>query len=88
VKEDQELRKLLEQIRQELEHTESVDEKGRDLLHALDADIHELLERSEASQSPSIPSRLEEAIAHFEVDHPSLTSALSQLLASLSNAGI
>lgn len=83
-----EFRSLLDQLRRELETAGPIDEEGRELLRALDADIHALLERSESASVPSTLSRLEQAIAHFEAEHPSLTTALSQLFASLSNAGI
>ncbi len=83
-----EFQTLLEQLRRELETAGPIDEKGRELLRALDADIHALLERSEDASLPSTLSRLDEAIAHFELEHPQLTSALSQMFASLSNAGI
>lgn len=83
-----EFQTLLEQLRHELEKSDSLDDKGRELLQALDADIHALLERSEQASLPSTLSRLDAAIAHFEVEHPRLTAALSQLFASLSNAGI
>jgi hypothetical protein len=84
---DQKLRELLEQLHIELSRTESVDEKGRELLRHLDADIQKLIEPSEASNE-SISERLQEAIDHFEVDHPAITAALSQILNTLSNAGI
>lgn len=83
-----EFQTLLERLRRELETADPMDEKGRELLRALDADIHALLERSEGASLPSTLSRLDDAIAHFEVDHPRLTAALSQMFASLSNAGI
>jgi predicted outer membrane protein len=80
---------LLEELREELAGTEAVDEKGRDLLQALDQDIHSLLERSEEGGSDdTLLERLQETIDHFEVSHPALTSAVSNLLTSLSNAGI
>lgn len=79
---------LLEQLRRELETAGPMDDKGRELLQAIDADIHALLERSENASLPSTLSRLNDAIAHFEVEHPGLTAALSQIFASLSNAGI
>jgi hypothetical protein len=83
-----EFRAHLEQLRRELETADQIDDKGRELLQALDADIHALLERSESASLPATLSRLDEAIAHFEVEHPKLTVALSQMFASLSNAGI
>jgi len=86
---DNNLSKLLEQLHSELDSTEAVDEKGRELLRALNADIEELLERSEGNQSDdSLLERLQESIDHFEVTHPTLTSALSHIMTALSNAGI
>ena len=46
--EEQELRKLLEQLHGEIEHTKTVDEKGLELLRHLETDIHALLERSKS----------------------------------------
>jgi hypothetical protein len=38
---EQELRNLLEKLRDEIESTKSVDEKGRELLRELDEDIQD-----------------------------------------------
>ncbi len=88
---DQELCKLLEQLHSEIEGTQSVDEKERALLHDLDADIQELLERCEAEQVETHPlmiRRLEDAIDYMTVNHPTLTAMLSNMLNTLSNAGV
>jgi hypothetical protein len=85
---DENLRKLLEQLHQELEHTESVDEKGNELLRNLNADIRDLLERSEVKTDDSMLERLQDTIDHFEVTHPTLTTMLSEMMTILSNAGI
>ena len=88
---DQRLRELLQQLRNEIEHTQNVDEKGKTLLRETSADIRGLLERAEGDSSrphPSTTERLEETIAHLEVTHPDLTLMLSELLSILSNAGI
>jgi len=88
---DRELRELLEQLHSEIAETQSVDEKGRELLHHLDADIRELLARSEGDRTqpfPSLVRRLQDSIDHFEVTHPTLTAMLSQMSTILSNAGI
>ncbi|MCJ7433529.1 MAG: DUF4404 family protein [Anaerolineales bacterium] len=87
----QELRNLLEKLRDEIENATSVDEKGRMLLRELDADIQELLERSESEKEQlrsSMIGKLQDMIEQLEVNHPDLTSTLSQLSAILSNAGI
>ena len=88
---DNKLSKLLEELHTELDSTEAVDEKGRELLRALNTDIEELLDRSELGQSDdddSLLERWQEYIDHFEVTHPTLTATLSHLMTALNNAGI
>jgi hypothetical protein len=89
---DDELRQLLEELHRKIESTDSVDEKGRELLSHLSVDIRNLLERAgyerQLRGSPREVGRLQESIEHFEVTHPTLTAALSQLLNILNNAGI
>jgi hypothetical protein len=88
---DNKLTQLLEELHTELDNTEAMDDKGRELLRALNADIEELLERSEVGQTDdddSLLERWQEYIDHFEVTHPTLTSALSHLMTALNNAGI
>jgi hypothetical protein len=85
------LKQQMEQLHDAIERADHVDEEGRRLLRDLDAHIRELLDRSEVSPDQSdadIARGLEDAIRHFEVTHPGLTSALSDLLTALSNAGI
>ena len=87
-----ELRTMLEQLHGEIEHTESVDEKGRELLNEIGDDIRELLARSTdegaQAQDDTLLRRLEDSISYLEVTHPVLTNTLSKLLEGLSNAGI
>ena len=86
---DKKLTKLLEELHITLDATEAVDEKGRELLRALNGDIQELLERSEPGDSDdSLLERMRETISHFENTHPAFTSTLSRLLTALSTAGI
>lgn len=88
---DEELRRRLEELHDQIEHTEQLDEKGRVLLRDVDGHIRELLARSEHAEMRSRPGMrrgLEDAIRYFEVTHPTLTEALSDLLTALSNAGI
>jgi len=87
----QELRKLLEQLHAEIEHTQSVDDRGRELLRDLAGDISELLARSNGQPTPAGPgllTKMEESISYLEVTHPTLTSTITKILESLSNAGI
>ncbi|RJP46133.1 MAG: DUF4404 family protein [Anaerolineaceae bacterium] len=86
---EQTLRDLLDRLHDELQRTESVDEKGRDLLRDLDVDIRALLERSgEADADDSVLERFQSAMDHFELTHPKLTMALSEMMNALNNAGI
>jgi len=82
------LTQLLEQLRNELASAGAVDDKGRDLLRALNADIEALLQRPEEDSDDSLLERLQDAVDHFEVTHPALTSTLSSLMTFLNNAGI
>lgn len=91
----QNLRRLLEELHEELhnelQRAENVDEKGRVLLRHLEEDIRDLLQRSgdESVQGgETLLGRFQSAIDHFEVTHPKLTMALSEMMTSLSNAGI
>ena len=89
---DDELRRLLEELHRKIEDTDEVDEKGRELLSHLSLDIRNLLERTghekQLRGNAWEIGRLEESIRHFEVTHPNLTAALAQLLNILNNAGI
>jgi len=85
----QEIDQLLAQLKKEIEGIQPDDEKGQKLLRELLTDIRELSERAELKQPPaSMMRRLETSIDHFEVTYPELTAALSNLLSTLSNAGI
>jgi hypothetical protein len=88
---NEEIRKLLEQLHSEVDNIDTLDEKGRELLRDLGNDIDELLARSENVRDESGSAtvrRLEDTISYLEVSHPTLTSTLAELLAVLSNAGI
>ena len=87
---DQNLRELLERLRNELATTEVTDEAGRERLRRLEADIRDLLERSDEQADTDDPmlERLQDSIDHFEETHPQLTLMLSQMMTILSNAGI
>ena len=88
---DDDLRQKLEQLHDEIQNVDQVDDKGRALLRDVDGHIRELLARSEKAElqpKPGLTRGLEDSIRYFEVTHPTLTAALSDLLTALSNAGI
>jgi len=84
---DQKLRKLLQQLHDELERTKSVDEEGREMLSHINTDIQQFLDPTRENPE-TLMDRLQSAIDHFQVEHPALTAALSQMLNALNNAGI
>lgn len=87
----QELRNMLVQIHDELEHTESLDSESRALLEHLMADVQDLLNREEkglSTQGHPITGRLRESIQMFELSHPNLTLSMGHLLDILSQAGV
>lgn len=84
---DQKLRELLQQLHDELERTQSMDEKGREMLSHINADIQQFLDPAQDNPA-TLMGQLQGAIDHFEIEHPAITTALSQMLNALSNAGI
>ncbi len=88
---DEELRRKLEQLHDDIANVDHVDERGRTMLRDIDGHIRELLDTPDTRDvqpRPGLNRGLENAIRHFEVTHPTLTEALSDLLTALSNAGI
>ena len=88
---DEELRRKLEQLHDDIANADHVDERGRAMLRDIDGHIRDLLARSDTTSANAkigFTRGLENAIRYFEVTHPTLTAALSDLLTALSNAGI
>ena len=85
-----ELREHLEQLHSELEGTETVDARSRQLLHHIVDDIHDLLERSGESNHThqSLLDRLREATRDFEESHPTLAATVGRVADALANLGI
>jgi len=84
---NQKLRSLLQQLHDELERVESVDDDGREILSHINADIQQFLDPTQDNPT-TLLGRLQDAIDHFEVEHPAVTAALSHMLNTLSNAGV
>lgn len=86
----EEVRKMLIQLHDELERTQTVNENQRALMRHLMKDIQTLLDREDAVRQPSksILNRWEKSIAELEVSHPTLTTMIEKTLESLNIAGI
>lgn len=84
---DKKLDALLEQVHAELQKVDKVDAESLKMLQDLEQDVQTLLEKSEV-ETPSILERMQKAVERFEVEHPTLTTLLSEISTILSNAGI
>ncbi len=85
---DSRLHTLLEELRQELQRAPALEADERDMLNQLVRDIQTLLAAETPDRDESVLGRLDDAIKQFEVSHPILTRALSQLFNSLSQGGV
>lgn len=83
------LRLSLHELRQQLAAFDSQDTAARQRLERL---IHELEGQLERPHDPDkmqdLRQGLPDLITQFEVEHPRLTTALDQILQTLSNMGI
>ena len=86
---NQDRRKLLENLREQIAATEPINETGRARLQRLDQEVNELLAREgEPEGSDELFESWNESVTQFEAEHPTLALTISQLLTALSNAGI
>ena len=84
---DKKLETLLEQVHAELQKVDKVDADSIRLLQDLKQDVQGLLDKADV-ETPSILERMQRAMEQFEVDHPELTTLISEVSSILNNAGI
>ncbi len=87
------LHKTLQQLHEELAHTERIDPQSEKLLRELLTDISALLATSrtpltEAEGHTGYAARLTDASKRFENDHPGLVAAIGRLADALSRSGV
>jgi len=87
---EQHLREMLEHLHTELQRTDTIDDRSRELLRSVLGDIEDLLERKQKreTQPESIIERLREAVRTFETTHPTLTNAIGGVADALASMGI
>ncbi len=87
--EQQKLRELLKTLHHELECVDSVDETTEAVLANLKMDMQRLLDGKTGNthENESLVERMQEALDHFESDHPKLSMTLQHLLESLAKMG-
>ncbi|NTW46892.1 MAG: DUF4404 family protein [Chlorobaculum sp.] len=87
--EQQKLRELLETLHEELGQLGTVDEKTGEVLATLKEDISKLVEGgNEAVDEESVTERLNDAVGHFEQEHPRLSMMIQHVLDSLARMGL
>jgi hypothetical protein len=83
------IKQLLGQLQDTLEHTERVDAETLDLVRELDAEIHRLTEAG--ASSAEYEGALDQAKsmeARFAVDHPVAERFLREIIDALAKVGI
>ncbi len=91
---DQDIRRMLTQLHDELERTQTLDENEQAMMRHLMNDIREMLARTEHQKNPSYQlnntfmDQLEESVETLEVSHPTLSSLIRKALDTLNIAGI
>lgn len=84
---DQEIRRTLTRLHQELEDADHVEPGLKSLLKEVDADIHKLLGTS--GEAPEgLRERVEDLVAQFAAVHPQAERFLRELVDSLGKLGI
>ncbi len=87
----QHLRDLLAQLHNELAHGETLDDRSRQLLQSVHADIERVAATPSAvtaDEHPQVRGRLQEAALTFQTTHPQLAANLEQTMNALSNLGL
>jgi ElaB/YqjD/DUF883 family membrane-anchored ribosome-binding protein len=85
------LRETLQTLHAELAESRSVDQKTREHLRALMADIQSLLEQPgdrPTQEYRPLRERLADSLSHFDASHPKLATAIANTLDSLALLGL
>ena len=85
------LRELLAQLHDELARGDTLDDRSRQLLQSVHADIERVAATPSAlpaDEHPQVRGRLQEAIFSFQTSHPQLATNLEQTMNALSNLGL
>ena len=85
---EKELLETVAHLRERLSAGTPLQDRDREALEAILADVGGLLEGEQEHSHQSLADRLGEATAHFEEEHMDLTLAVGALAAALSRRGI
>jgi predicted component of type VI protein secretion system len=87
----QQILSVLEKLQTELSSVQEVDDDKQQKLQSIATDIQQLLTQEEnpsSEQVDPVNASIQDLLLQFESEHPSLTAALNQVAAGLSNLGI
>jgi len=81
---------MLEELHAELQRTDAIDNRSREVLRSVLGDIEDLLAHKQepGARPESVVARLREAVRSFETTHPTLTDAIRRLADTLAGMGI
>ena len=83
------LRDSVESLRQEIEQLPDGDSANRERLESLIADIENRLENpDDVELHDELIENIQNAVTHFEVEHPTATGVLNHIMVTLGNMGI
>ncbi len=83
------LRKLLSKVHEELSNVDNLDDESASLLDTVVNDIHGVLGDDVKVDEPhGFIDRLNDAIQDFEEEHPQLTDAVGRVVDALARLGI
>ena len=83
------VRQYLVDLRTEINKLEENDESTKERLNNLTSEIERLLENpDDTKHNLALVQNLQMHTKQFEIEHPSVTSVLNQIMVTLSNMGI
>ena len=85
---EKEIAEALFSIRKEVETREGSHPELKEGLERLLTKLEAKLESSEDGNHLHIVEDMKDALVHFEVEHPSITATINQLMVALANMGV
>jgi hypothetical protein len=86
----EELRAMLAELRQQLEHPSALTDEQKDALRNSANEIERLLNKQNLKREEATKTggQLRERVTHFEAEHPDLTILIGRMADALSKIGI
>jgi predicted transcriptional regulator len=85
---EKEVSEALFNLRSEIERLDNRNPELKARLEGLMDDLEDRLEATEDENHLHLVEDMKEAVSQFEVEHPTLTGVLNELMVTLSNMGI